>query len=97
MRSELHSDYSPIGSFSSDHIDITGDDEVDIIRVYSVLFGNANQLMGDNVELEQVKGHDADFGQGIGNGVKLGLVEGGNFEEVGPSDQYKTQDRYDQN
>ncbi|KAL3812947.1 hypothetical protein ACJIZ3_014215 [Penstemon smallii] len=40
MLTELDSDDSPVVSFSSDFIDITGDDEIDSIRVQSVLFGN---------------------------------------------------------
>ncbi|KAL3812962.1 hypothetical protein ACJIZ3_014230 [Penstemon smallii] len=82
MITELDSDGSPVVSSSSDYIDITDDDEIDSIRVHSVLFGNAGPNIENlepvaDVEFGQIDGNDVELGTFEGSDVELGQVEGG--------------------
>ncbi|KAL3846131.1 hypothetical protein ACJIZ3_003534 [Penstemon smallii] len=80
MNTETDSDDSPtVSSSSTDYIEITGDDEIDRVRVNSVLFGNsgADVEIGEFDESENFEGGEVEIGQDDGvKSKKLGLLIG---------------------
>ncbi|KAL3834290.1 hypothetical protein ACJIZ3_009026 [Penstemon smallii] len=65
-------DSSTVSSSSTDYIEITGDDEIDRVRVNSVLFGNsgADVEIGEFDESENFEGGEVEIGQDDGGEVE---------------------------
>ncbi|KAL3820186.1 hypothetical protein ACJIZ3_006091 [Penstemon smallii] len=72
MCTELDSNDSPVVSASSDFIDITGYDEIDSLRIHSVLFDDVDLSIGDSVELGENKNDQEDSVEDVGPSDRYG-------------------------